>query len=156
MRRNDREIKEMNEILALLDGTPVLHLGLHDGDYPYIVPLHYGYEKTEEGFVFYCHSAREGHKLDLITADGRCFVELENNISQVSGEDNPCMYSSTFASFMGKGKASLLSSDEEKEHALKVLMAHQTGRNFEFTDKMVKAVTVIAIDVTEYSVKAKK
>ena len=41
MRRKDREITESNDILKIVDEAKILHLGLFDGDYPYVVPLHY-------------------------------------------------------------------------------------------------------------------
>ena len=43
MRRNDREVRDRAEIQRILEVAKVLRLGLTDGDYPYIVPLHYGY-----------------------------------------------------------------------------------------------------------------
>ena len=52
MRRKDREITDINEILELVAKTDVLHLGLFDGDYPYIVPLHYGYEYADGTLTF--------------------------------------------------------------------------------------------------------
>ena len=42
MRRNDREVRDRAEIQRILEVAKVLRLGLTDGDYPYIVPLHYG------------------------------------------------------------------------------------------------------------------
>ena len=43
MRRKDREVSEISEILKIADSAEILHLGLFDGEYPYVVPLHYGY-----------------------------------------------------------------------------------------------------------------
>ena len=47
MRRKDREVTNIIEILQIIEKAKVLHLALFDADYPYIVPLHYGYEYTE-------------------------------------------------------------------------------------------------------------
>ena len=66
MRRKDREVTNIIEILQIIEKEKVLHLALFDADYPYIVPLHYGYEYTEGILIFYMHCAKEGHKLDLI------------------------------------------------------------------------------------------
>ena len=44
-------------------------------------------------------------------------------------------------------------SVEEKKKALSVLMKTQTGKDFEFEDKMVAFVSVIRIDVSEYTAK---
>ena len=49
MRRKDREVTNIIEILQIIEKAKVLHLALFDADYPYIVPLHYGYEYTEGG-----------------------------------------------------------------------------------------------------------
>ena len=43
MRRRDREVTELNEIIHILDSGKVLHLGLVDQGKPYIVPMNYGY-----------------------------------------------------------------------------------------------------------------
>ena len=42
---------------------------------------------------------------------------------------------------------------EEKKKGLSVLMKTQTGKDFTFDDKMVSIVSVIKIDVAEYTAK---
>ena len=69
MRRKDREVTNIIEILQIIEKAKVLHLALFDADYPYIVPLHYGYEYKEGILIFYMHCAKEGHKLDLIRSN---------------------------------------------------------------------------------------
>ena len=68
MRRKDREITRIEDILSIVDRAKVLRLGLFDDNFPYIVPLHFGYEYAEGKLIFYMHSAKEGHKLDLMYA----------------------------------------------------------------------------------------
>ena len=74
MRRKDREVTNIIEILQIVEKAKVLHLALFDADYPYIVPLHYGYEYTEGILIFYMHCAKEGHKLDLLNRNPRVCV----------------------------------------------------------------------------------
>lgn len=57
MRRKDHEVTDINEILKIVDKAKILHLGLFDGEYPYIVPLHYGYEYKNGNLIFYMHCA---------------------------------------------------------------------------------------------------
>lgn len=76
MRRKDREIKETDEILRIAESAKILHLGLSDGDFPYVVPLHYGFEYTDKALVFYTHGAADGHKINLIRADGAFALSL--------------------------------------------------------------------------------
>ena len=44
MRRQDRRITDIEEITCILNSTRIIHLGMMDGDYPYVVPLHFGFE----------------------------------------------------------------------------------------------------------------
>ncbi|MCC8127079.1 MAG: TerD family protein [Clostridiales bacterium] len=65
MRRFDAQIHDRELIREILDQIMVVHIGVQDGDYPYIVPLYFGYEITEDKLLIYVHGAREGHKIDL-------------------------------------------------------------------------------------------
>jgi nitroimidazol reductase NimA-like FMN-containing flavoprotein (pyridoxamine 5'-phosphate oxidase superfamily) len=156
MRRTDREVKDINEITQILDTAKILRLGLFDGEYPYVVPLHYGYELTDGVLTFYIHGAKEGHKIDLINANPAACVELDCNVELISAGDVACAYGSTFSSVIARGKAELVTDSEEKVHGLKVLMLHQTGREFEMNEKMSAAVAVIKVTSTDFTAKARK
>lgn len=156
MRRSDREITDVFEIQQILDKTKILHLGLFDEGYPYIVPLHYGYELVDGKLTFFIHGAREGHKLDLIRSNPNVCVELDCDIELISGGEVPCKYGSTYSSVIARGKAELVTDEAEKIHGLNLLMEHQTGRTFEFDSRMAAAVAVIKVSVDSYSAKARK
>ena len=68
MRRNDREL-DFPAILSLLDRCRIVRLAMIDGQEPYIVPLNYGYTCTDGQITLYCHSAKEGRKLDVMRAN---------------------------------------------------------------------------------------
>ena len=156
MRRKDREITDIGEITRIIDRAKILHLGLFDGEYPYVVPLHYGYEYEDGEFIFYMHGAHEGHKLDLMRNDPHVCVELECDIELISGGDIACGYGSYYASVIGKGIAETVDDPEEKIRGLKLLMLNQTGREFEMNEKMAQAVNVIKVTVNDLTAKARK
>lgn len=153
MRRKDREITDISKIEEIIAGARYLHLGLHDEPYPYVVPLHFGYTLEEGRLTFYVHCAGEGHKLNCIKANPNVFVQIDRGESLVTAEV-PCGYSAEFESVMARGRATILESAEDKIAALNVLMNLQAGKEFEFNERMVAAVTVIRIDVDEYTAKA--
>ena len=156
MKRKDREVTDQSEIRSILEKTQILHMGLMGEEYPYIVPLHYGYAYTEDQLIFFMHGAKEGYKLDLIRENPHVCVELECDIAPVSGGEVPCRYGSTFASVIGRGKAELVEDEKEKIYGLQRLMEHQTGRKFEIDSKMADSVAVIKVTVSEYTAKARK
>lgn len=155
MRRKDREVTDIQQILHIIGKCNILRLGLFDGEYPYIVPLHYGFEYAENRLVFYMHSAKEGHKLELIADNPRVCVELDGEAELISGGEVPCMYGSSFASVMGRGTAEIVSDENEKIKGLSLLMKHQTNRDFTISGEMAATVAVIRVTLNEFTAKSK-
>ena len=60
MRRQDRRVTDIEEIKGILNSTRIIHLGMMDGDYPYVVPLHFGFEFIDEVLYIYVHGHHEG------------------------------------------------------------------------------------------------
>ena len=156
MRRKDREVTNIDEIKQIIERAKILHLGLFDSEYPYIVPLHYGYEFTEEKLVFYLHSAKEGHKLDLIRVNPNVCIEMECDVNLVSGGEVPCKYGATFSSVIGRGRAEVLDDVQEKIKGLALLMKNQTGQEFTINEQMASTVEVIKVVVDEFTAKARR
>ncbi len=55
MTMRERQVTDINEILEILDKSLYLHLGLVDGDEPYVVPMNYGYIFEYGKLVLYLH-----------------------------------------------------------------------------------------------------
>ena len=155
MRRNDREITDIGEIEKIIAEARYMHLGMLDGDYPYVVPLHYGYCIQEGRLQLFVHSAKEGHKLDCLKSNDKVFVEIDRGENLVTA-DIPCGYGAVYESVMGRGKAVILEDPTEKAMALELLMQTQTGEKHEISPKMAKAVAVIRIDVESFTAKARR
>ena len=66
MRRKDREVTELETVKEIIRQCDVLRLGLADGDYPYIVPMNFGWEEKGGRLYFYLHGASEGRKAELL------------------------------------------------------------------------------------------
>ena len=154
MTRRERQVNDPAEINKILDTCQVLHLGLADGDQPYVVPMNYGYEFVDEKLVVYLHGARRGYKLDLMRANPKVFFEMVCGVEPFEG-DVACRYGTAYESLMGWGLASIIEDPAEKIHALEVLMKTQTGKDFtgHFNDKLAAVVSVIRIDVSGYTAK---
>lgn len=152
MTRREFEVTDETQILDILNRSRVLHLGLVDKGQPYIVPMNYGYAMEDGRLTLYLHSAMAGYKLDVIRADPTCCFEMECGVEPFEGK-LPCQYGVTYYSLMGRGTAVLVDDPAEKIRAMTLLMKAQTGKDFEFTEKLVRIVSVIRIDVSEYTAK---
>ncbi|MBQ2827733.1 MAG: pyridoxamine 5'-phosphate oxidase family protein [Clostridia bacterium] len=154
MTRREREVTDINKIIEILDKAKVLHLGLVDGDEAYVVPMNYGYVYENDRLTLYLHGARRGRKLDLMRANPKVFFEMDCDIVPFEG-DVACKYGITYSSIMGRGIAQIVDEPEEKMKALSVLMKTQTGKDFEFNEKLVSVVAVIRINVSEFTAKCR-
>lgn len=109
MRRADREITSFEEIVEVIDKCAVLRAGFFDGEYPYVVPLSFGYAVKDGKLTFYFHGAKEGLKQDIIAkcgnvcAEGDIFYRYVHLGHSVTVE---------YESFIAKGKVSEIVGQE--------------------------------------------
>ena len=152
MTKRERQVTDPEQILHILDTAKVVHLGLSVNDEPYVVPMNYGYTMEEGKLTLYLHSAVRGKKLDMILANSKVFFEIDCDRMPFEGRV-PCQYGMVYSSIMGRGTAILVEDVEAKKQAMTILMKTQTGKDFSFNDRLVSIVTVIRIDVSEYTAK---
>ena len=150
--KRESRVTDPTEIIRILDTAKVLHLGLSVNDEPYVVPMNYGYTMEDGKLTLYLHSAVRGKKLDMIQANSKVFFELDCDQIPFEGRV-PCQYGMVYSSIMGRGTATLVEDPEAKMQAMSILMKTQTGKDFTFNERLVSIVTVIRIDVQEYTAK---
>ena len=152
MTKRERQVTDPEQIRHILDTAKVLHLGLAVNNEPYVVPMNYGYTMEDGKLTLYLHSAVRGKKLDMVRANPKVFFSLDCDRMPFEGRV-PCQYGLVYSSIMGRGTAAIVEDVEEKKQAMSILMKTQTGKDFTFEDRLVTIVTVIRIDVAEYTAK---
>ena len=150
--KRESRVTDPTDIIRILDTAKVLHLGLAVDNEPYVVPMNYGYTMEDEKLTLYLHSAVRGKKLDMIQANSKVFFEIDCDRMPFEGRV-PCQYGMVYSSIMGRGTATLVEDPEAKMQAMSILMKTQTGKDFTFNERLVSIVTVIRIDVQEYTAK---
>ena len=145
-------VDDMQKVTTDMIAVEGSSIGLVDGDEPYVVPMNYGYTMEDGKLILYLHSAVRGKKLDMIRANPKVFFSLECDLQPFEGTV-ACKYGLAYASVMGRGIATIVEDVEEKKKGLSVLMKTQTGKDFTFEDRLTTIVSVIRIDVLEYTAK---
>ena len=156
MRRNDREIKDRDEMLQVMEKCDVCRLAFNDNDtgYPYILPLNFGMKTNGEQIILYFHGATEGQKYDLIAKDNRVSFEMDCGHQLVTDETKGnCTMG--YESVIGRGRIEIV-PDEEKYDALYVLMEHYHKEDFAFNRAIVPQTVVLKLTVEEMSGKRRK
>lgn len=143
MRRQDREVTGIENLLGIIQACTVCRLGMADDGIPYIVPLNFGYEYRDDTLTLYFHGAREGKKIDILKKNNRVCFEMDTGHRLTPG-DAACDYGFNYASVIGFGTVEFIEEATEKIRGLNLLMKHQTGedRDFTYNEAQLRAVAV--------------
>ena len=154
MRKADREIKNKEEIIDIIKRCDVIRLAFNNGDYPYILPLNFGFEIKNDKVIFYFHSALEGTKVKIMKKDNRASFEMDTKHElQYYEEKGYCTMS--YESVIGRGRIRIL-SEEEKMNALKKLMGHyHKSEDTYFNPAAISRTLVYSLEVEEMTAKRK-
>ena len=156
MRRKDREITEADEKIAIINKCKICRLGLSENNFPYVIPLNYGYVFEMDKLTLFFHGAKEGKKIGIIQNNNNACFEIDCDGKPIEGE-KPCDYGYEFKSIIGFGKIFFLETNDEKTNGLNILMRHQTGKEIEynFTEDELSNVCVFKMSVEEFTGKQK-
>lgn len=145
MRRNDREIKDFEEIVEVIKKCEICRLALNDEEYPYILPLNFGMQLENGKIVFYFHGATEGKKYELMARNNKASFEMDCSTKLVTIlEDGNCTME--YESVIGQGTVEIL-PDGEKERALDILMKHYHKEDFPYNKAVIPRTTVFKMTV---------
>jgi nitroimidazol reductase NimA-like FMN-containing flavoprotein (pyridoxamine 5'-phosphate oxidase superfamily) len=155
LRRSDREVTGLRNILAILDACEILHIGLCLDDKPYIVPMNFAFEQIGEEVRIYLHSASEGKKLDIIAKNNNVCFEADCAYT-ILPADEACDWSAEFQSVVGEGIITIITDEARKTYALDVFMQRYGFQGKpQYSPQQLSAVTVLQITVRSMTGKQK-
>lgn len=150
VRRQDRLLGE-ERARELLRGGEYGFLAMASDEGGYGIPVNY----VAEGDTIYIHCAPEGRKLRVIAADARvsfCVVGVTRPV--------PEKFTTAYESIVVSGRARVVVSDDERRHALELLVGKYApdyaAVGEKYIDKSFHRTAVIAIDAEWWSGKTKR
>ncbi|MGN1095426.1 MAG: pyridoxamine 5'-phosphate oxidase family protein [Eubacteriales bacterium] len=151
MRRSDREITDTERILDIVSRADTVHLAISDGEYPYVVPLSYGYEFKDGNIILYIHGASEGKKHILLEKDPRVCAEISIFKGYAeTGHSFTCEYESV----IGYGTAEKITG-KDAEHGTELLLSHCGYGGREYNKDILNKMTLYKITLVSFSGKCR-
>lgn len=145
MRRSDREIKDFNEIIEVINKCEVCRLAFFDEEYPYILPLNFGKKVSDGKLTLYFHGGVEGKKYELIEKNNKVSFEMDCSLCLVvNDETKTCTME--YESVIGSGIMSMV-EDKDKFDALSLIMEQYHQDNFEINEKVIPYTKVFQLSV---------
>jgi hypothetical protein len=146
MRRKDREVSDMEEILKIIKKCDVCRIALFDEEYPYIIPMNFGLSHEDGTLKLYFHGAKEGTKLTLMERNPKAAFEMDCSHKLVTGEE-ACDYSMEYESVCGNGTIKIL-GPEQTVQALDILMKqYSEDTSFQYKEAYLTSVAVMELTV---------
>ena len=148
MRKSNKQIKDTNVMIDLLNTCPVGRLGTVGIDgYPMIKPLNFAFSAGR----IYFHTAKEGEKIEHIARDSRVCFEVDLPIAFVKGGENPCRAEYLYRSVIIRGRAHIVENRDEQIFGLRCLMRkyQPEGGYGDFPVEKLRITGVVRIDIEE-------
>ena len=121
MRRKDREVIDNTEILSILKKSNTIRIGMYDDEFPYIVPVSFGFEIIDQKPVVYFHSATQGMKIELLARNPNVCVEADNFFKVQKTTHG---ITARYESIIGFGKCEEVYNKEEIIKGLRLILEH--------------------------------
>lgn len=153
MRRKDLEVTDRGRMGEILEAVRVIHMGLADGDEPYVVPMNYGFALDENSCVFYFHCAPEGRKLDIMARNPRVCLEATRLCRGAGRVESG--HAQKYECVVASGRASLVEDLDEKIRGLELLRRHSGRPARDTSPELAAKITVFKVDVDEMTCKVR-
>lgn len=154
MRRNDREIKSLDKLILIMKACDVCRVAFFDNEYPYIVPLNFGFNVHDEKVTLYFHGANEGKKMELMQKNPHVCFEMDTS-HEFLYQEEACNSTMKYMSIIGNGILTNVIK-EEKEVGLRAIMnQYVMEESYHFNEKMIQHTNVWKLEVTSITGKAR-
>lgn len=156
MRRKDREVNDINEILRIMRDCDDMVLAFNDEPSPYILAVNFGVSKNDGEITLYIHGATEGKKYDYLKDGAAVSFQMSTNHKLIMDKERGYC-TMNYESIIGRGEVYELHDYDDKEAALEVLVQkyHIPSEKFVYARAAIPRTRVFKICVKDLTCKAK-
>ena len=154
MESNEREITDFDEIDSVLSSSRVCRIALFDGDYPYIVPMFFGYNLKGGKLELFFRCEEKGKKIDLIKANNNAAFEIDKLHETIQNEDNYGFTDAVYQSITGTGVIEV-TTGIEKITGLDYIMKKYKEKpdELKLPEQLLNSVAILKLTAGEFCCK---
>jgi nitroimidazol reductase NimA-like FMN-containing flavoprotein (pyridoxamine 5'-phosphate oxidase superfamily) len=152
MRRSEYEVTDDTVIKRILGRATICRVAMADDHEPYLIPMNCGWN----GHRLILHSALEGRKLDILRANPRVCVEIEEDVRLITGPTGEeC--TAAYVTVIGTGTAIFVTNPLAKADGLNTIVrqCHPGSPNECLAESVLARVVVLEIQFDRLTCKAK-
>ncbi len=139
-----QDIIEIEELEAIIKRCKICHVGMVDGNRPYVLAFNFGYEDQ----TIWLHCAKEGRKLDVLKRNNNVCVEFDTDHRLFARHDHvACSWRMAYRSVIVDGEAVFVDDYDEKMKGLNILMKNYSDMDFKYSKPAVDNIQIIKIPI---------
>ena len=152
MRKKEYEVTDTPVIQRILGRATQCHVAMVDGNEPYLVTMNCGWD----GEHLLLHAAIQGRKLDILRANPRVCVEVDEDIHLVTGATGEDC-TANYVSIIGTGTVSFVLDSSAKSRDLNVILhqCHPGVPEEVLSNEALSRVAVLEVQFDHLACKAK-
>lgn len=158
MRKKERAITEISDIINIMKNCDVCSVAFMDGDYPYVIPLNFGVEETDGIVSLYFHGAGEGTKIDLLKENNRVSFCVTTG-EALEMHPSACSATMRYSSVCGRGRIEILKEHADRLRGMACIMNQydKSGRTeYDFDGRVMEKTVVLKITAEQIIGKSNK
>ena len=145
IRRKEKAITNQSEMIEILMQAQYVTIAMCMENQPYLVTLSHGYDSENNCIYFHC--AKEGKKIDILSANNLIWGQAIVDKGYVQGA---CDH--LYATTQFRGQVSFIDDIDEKRHALRLMIESldenpETVYSKQVTNDSAKKVNIGRIDI---------
>ncbi|MGI6223405.1 MAG: pyridoxamine 5'-phosphate oxidase family protein [Prevotella sp.] len=152
IRRQDRLMDEQRARQLLHEAEYSVISMIDDQGLPYGIPVNAVFESPDHAYI---HCAPEGKKLRALAVHPDVSMCIIGHVHLV-----PDKFTTEYESVILKGRAHLVTNDEERRHAIELILDKYSPkfkeRGLFYATKSLPRTSILRIDISEFSGKCKK
>jgi len=139
-----QDIVRAEEMHDVIKRSKFCHIGMIDDNEPYVLGFNFGFYNE----TIYLHCSKYGKKLNVLRKNKRICASFSVDHEFFARHDHvACSWRMRYRSVLAWGNVEFVDSYEEKENALKIIMAQYSDKDFSFNKPAVNNVEILKIKV---------
>lgn len=148
MRRNDKEIKDEQSIVDILQTQDIVTISMCKENNPYLVTMDYYYAPEEDSLYFHCSS--KGKKIDYLKANPAIWGEVLIDNGYIDGECSHAYKSVHFS-----GKTTFIESNETKRMILRKMIEKFEKEPQDLIDRFISYEKKLNVEIGKIQIEKK-
>lgn len=145
----EREVCDLDEIDLLLRQARVCRIALIDGDFPYIIPMCFGYDLTGGKLELYFCASEKGKKIDLISRNHNAAFEIDK-LHEIVKNSEGFGFAARYRSITGTGEIEFITGIDKITGLNLILKKYESDAETRVSEQTLNSLAVLKLTAEEF------